>query len=365
MQYIKVLNLFWVLLCGWPIGLVAQVYPGDANNNGRVNHVDLLYVGYAFGTFGPARIDSSGEFNPQMATYFWPESFPGGPNFVYADADGNGWVEFNDLFTVNYNYGLTQQVITPEQYIIGLEDLHPALSLGNDQSTLSVPQSGLIEIPVFLGTGDLPVEQINGIAFSLNYDPDIIASAYLDFTDSWMNPDQQTFLFQKKTPGGNLEAALTRFGQNPVSGNGLLATLSIVIEDDLIDLYIGPDSLETFLDFDELIGRDSLFQVTPLVTRDIRLMIYNPDRLVTNDPEPGENTQLKIFPNPANGQVFIQSNVPLYEVQVIHSCGQVQNTWTLDAGHEARISLEALPAGIWWLKLKTKDGFITRKIIKR
>ncbi len=364
MQYSRVLNLFCVFLFCWPAGLWAQIYPGDANNNGRVNHADLLYIGYAYGSAGPARIDSSGEFSPQTATYFWPESFPGGPNFIYADANGDGLVTFNDLLTVNYNYGQAQGLATPEQYIVGFEGLHPVLSPGNDPPALPVPQASVVQIPVFLGTVDLPVEQINGLAFSLNYDTDFIAGAYLDFTGSWMNPDQQTFTFQKSVPGGKLEAALTRFGQDPVSGNGLLATLSIVIEDDLIDLYIGPDSLETFIDFDELIGRDSLFQVLPLVHHDIRLMIYNPDRLVSGNPDPGVEPQLKIFPNPSTGRLFIQSNISLEEIQLIHTSGIVQNTWEPDAGHQTSINLETLPPGVWILKLKTRNGFITRKIMK-
>ena len=50
-------------------------WPGDANNNGIVNHFDLLYVGRAFGQTGP--IDTfNGSFVPDTLP-FWTQLFPG------------------------------------------------------------------------------------------------------------------------------------------------------------------------------------------------------------------------------------------------------------------------------------------------
>ena len=71
-----------------------RVWPGDANNNGAVNEVDVLYWGAAFGRTGPPRspIDVlfvGYPFNP------WNITFWNGVDYAHADCNGDG--EVNDL----------------------------------------------------------------------------------------------------------------------------------------------------------------------------------------------------------------------------------------------------------------------------
>jgi len=50
----------------------AQVWPGDVNNNGIVNHVDLIYLGEIFFQTGPPR------FFPEQGI-FWEEKLINAP----------------------------------------------------------------------------------------------------------------------------------------------------------------------------------------------------------------------------------------------------------------------------------------------
>lgn len=80
------------------------VYPGDCNNDGRVNEIDVLPLGVFYGSVGPRR-DSLGEetgWGPKQAVE-WSEK-----RATYADADGNGEVNAADLLIIALNWGGVQ-----------------------------------------------------------------------------------------------------------------------------------------------------------------------------------------------------------------------------------------------------------------
>ena len=54
-----------VALILWSVSASGQVWPGDVNNNGVVNNVDLLYLGFAHGHVGPARPGPSSQWEEQ------------------------------------------------------------------------------------------------------------------------------------------------------------------------------------------------------------------------------------------------------------------------------------------------------------
>jgi PKD repeat protein len=77
------------------------VYPGDCNNDGIVNEVDVLPIGVYFGLTGPNRdqFDEGTIWGPKQALV-WAD-----PAVTYADADGNGVVDENDLLVLAFNWG--------------------------------------------------------------------------------------------------------------------------------------------------------------------------------------------------------------------------------------------------------------------
>ncbi|MFQ5627366.1 MAG: LamG-like jellyroll fold domain-containing protein [bacterium] len=77
------------------------VWPGDTDNNGQVNGVDVLFLGVNWAGIGPARRNASTAWFGQQAQSWIPESS------TYADADGNGVVEMPDMAVVDLNWGKT------------------------------------------------------------------------------------------------------------------------------------------------------------------------------------------------------------------------------------------------------------------
>jgi hypothetical protein len=77
------------------------VYPGDANNDGIVDSRDVLPIGQYYGSTGPARQNSSLSWTSQQVLSSWSPSAA-----AYADCDGNGKVDENDVLGIIQNWFL-------------------------------------------------------------------------------------------------------------------------------------------------------------------------------------------------------------------------------------------------------------------
>ncbi|NIP42941.1 MAG: T9SS type A sorting domain-containing protein, partial [candidate division Zixibacteria bacterium] len=78
------------------------VYPGDADNNGVVDERDLLPLGVYWNSDGPIRIEG-GDCSWTMSPAHQWEPLPA----TYADADGSGTVNNDDICGITENWGLT------------------------------------------------------------------------------------------------------------------------------------------------------------------------------------------------------------------------------------------------------------------
>lgn len=91
------------------------VYPGDANNDGVVNEVDVLPLGVFWMMTGPDRAGGT-EWRIQPAEV-WTE-----PAATYADCNGDSTVNMQDLLVIAINWGSTHSYGSP-QFVPGDYDL--------------------------------------------------------------------------------------------------------------------------------------------------------------------------------------------------------------------------------------------------
>lgn len=370
MNNIKLLiKCFLVLLscCFWGLSLKAQVFPGDANNNGEVDNVDLLYIGYAFGQFGPARLDIGVEFAEQAILVPWQQEFPDGLNYAYADTDGDGLVDLNDLLTVFINYGETTGIITPIEFPVGITGVDPSLDLQQDAIPNQLAPGSEVTIPLTLGTEENPVEDINGIAFSIRFNQEIVDYISLELNAPWFSPDAagNVFHFQNfpVTENGVLDVAMTRFGQQPISGYGEIGTLSIVIEDDLLDLLPGQeDSLEAVVEVEEIFMLNSNFETVPVAADHVTLMLYHP-HAITGVKEPEILNGVTVFPNPASHLLQVESPVDINAVRVLDLLGHELWYRELKGNVKVQINSTDLQPGSCLLEVYTDKGVAVRKVI--
>ncbi len=69
-----------------------------------------------------------------------------------------------------------------------------------------------------------------------------------------------------------------------------------------------------------------------------------------------------IFPNPANKEVNVQCSFRMQTLELFNEQGQKVNEWEIDAYHYL-LNIENYPKGNYILKIKTKSGTTTKKII--
>ena len=71
--------------------------------------------------------------------------------------------------------------------------------------------------------------------------------------------------------------------------------------------------------------------------------------------------QLQIYPNPAENEVFINSDLPIEKVEIYSITGALLVS---EDNFKEKISVSALSQGIYFLKVYTTEGLTVRKIVK-
>ena len=77
------------------------------------------------------------------------------------------------------------------------------------------------------------------------------------------------------------------------------------------------------------------------------------------------NSFIRIYPNPTNSQLRItDSELPIKQVELYSIVGNLVQTIQVD-DYEVEINMQNLQSGVYYVKITTNNGVITRKIIKQ
>ncbi|MEM6879641.1 MAG: hypothetical protein AAF544_13825, partial [Bacteroidota bacterium] len=242
----------FLLQLGQSLWAQGQVFPGDANADGRVNQYDLLPMAYAFGANGPIRHNGNGEEAEDILA-LWPDAFPDGTNYIHADANGNGFVDLLDFGLLYNNRGIIHDPGDQgaPQVFVSSDEYNVVLNNGENIDPTSI--SGVLEIPVFVAPLD-PESEINGIAFEFSWDPTYVVSASFEYNPAWMAFDGQAVSYLH-ADDEHIQFSASRLGADPMVGGGLLGTLSVIIIEDLVDLM--PSDPDITIPFVEVGGISS------------------------------------------------------------------------------------------------------------
>ncbi len=364
MRFYLLAFLFWVFTFSGSL-FAQEVWPGDVNNNGVVNGVDLLYWGVAFGSSGPPRATVSTDWEAVPLLSLWSQSFPNGLNYVFADCNGDGIVDEDDFDdAIEDNFGLTQGALQPEGYANAQPGASPRLRLQPDSE--NVGYGATVNISLSLDDSAMPVSNFYGMALKLSYTTGILLGddgPDFDFVENnWIAADNSFVqnLFEDNNGLGTAELATTRTNQQTIRVNPAeIGRFSIVIE----DIIVGRE-IDTFrLQIDSIYLINNQFEIIPVVP-DTAIIIVSKDPKVTATEENQVLPEIKVFPNPVRNEFFLESNIPLFEPYLIDNLGRVLQL-------EARLLREGiyhlqappLPSGVYWLFAKTHQGLIGRKII--
>lgn len=352
------------------MGLGAQtVWPGDANNNGLVNGVDVLYIGWAFGATGPARSNTSTDWDAQTAPAPWSNTFPDGLNFYFADTNGDGVVDENDLEeAVDENFGLTHGTRLPDGYD-NAPDNSTAPALAITPLTNVIGLGDTAKFMLSLGSQSVPIQNFQGIALKASVRTvngsllDELEFEHEPMEDFWLAQGDDSFLDFDKHDDNNpssIDVALVRSNQQGVSGSGPLGQFSVIIEDIVVGLPA--DTLIIQIDSVRLVNTSGFTTVAVKLAKAqlvLRKNASNTATVLSDDLLP-----LELYPNPSNTKDIRLSINPteLRTLQVVALDGRVISPfWHTQDSKTISVSLSFLPPGTYFIKAFTIKGIRSGK----
>ncbi|MFK7771712.1 MAG: T9SS type A sorting domain-containing protein [Saprospiraceae bacterium] len=357
------LTFILIYLCSFGTYLNAQqLWPGDANNNGEVNVVDVLFVGLAYGETGPTRDNATINWQAEDITTLWTSTFFNGLNHAYADCDGNGLIDKDDIKNpIKDNYGLTHGVVTPDVFSNGMGGVDVPLKLINTSGTGSL--SGSMDLDINLGEASNSVNDFYGIAFSIKYDPNIIEDLEFDIdATSWIDngSDDTHELAVKNTVTGNYDIAIIRKNQNPISGFGKIGKLNIIIEDIVVGLVTADTTIQISIENVKMLSSD--LSDIPVVKDSVMITIEN----VTGIKSIIDlQADIKISPNPFFDFFVISSDATsIKSIHLYNLLGELVSTQQGLNMNKVTYSTVGLDDGIYFVAIETEEGIVIRKLIK-
>ncbi|MCH2044150.1 MAG: T9SS type A sorting domain-containing protein [Saprospiraceae bacterium] len=324
------------------------VWAGDTDNNSLVNNFDILPIALTYGETGYSRINASLDWQGQTAdNWYTVNPIPFLPNYKHIDADGNGTINQNDLLGIEQNY--TQDYVRNANYERSLSGDIPLFV-----EELTVAPQERVTVPIHLGTASQLANNIYGLAFTVNYDPDYIdgSNLSLDFSNSWLGSDLLT-IYQVFDQEGRIEIAVSRKDKLNISGFGEIGSLNLTIRDIVFRGPIPSEETEVWIDRVRLI--DNQNQVWGTALPNSTWLIQ--EGLTAVQSNNAADFEVSIFPNPSKDQIQIQSfSAEITQVELINMMGQSLSLRKINHDQIINLLLDGLSTGTYTLRITTTKG---------
>lgn len=351
------INPFWDLDCN---GLVSydQVWPGDVNNDGIANNIDLLYLGLEYRNSGHNRPNATTNWEGQYM-FDWETKQGLGINAKFADCDGNGSVNLDDRDVIFQNYKYSHNDGASNFAGVPLYIKPSTTTLGE-----------VIKVPIILGEKDKRVEDFYGIAFRVEFpqkyakhggisvdfnssflgvsDVDVMGGAYINYED------------------GFIEIGISKIDGIQVNGHGSIGTINFITIDDIIGREVDGvevSSREVTMEF--AINNATAFDIDGL-SIDISTMNYsnrtNVD-LLTSDTYQDEN--YLVYPNPVKEVLFIECDEKIQKITLSDVNGKVllETNYLANQVGKHQLNVSGFIDGIYFLKVRTNKGEKINRIL--
>ncbi len=356
----------------------AQVWPGDINDNGEVNTVDVLYWALSNNTEGPPRPDGSLMWVGQPIENEWTEAFPDGQNFAYADCNGDGQIDLIDHIIIQLNQDSSRAPYLGEDFSGGVHGEDPLIWLGQaEDQNIQTSLGSELTIPIHLGTPTRPVEDFFGLAFRI-----LIDTGFIGLIDPVIEKEAEDWLFEEtailtmnldshfEEPGAQgFEMAFYLLDPTATtSGYGKIADLKFIIEDDLTlsvnDTTIAMTIIPIRMIDNQLSTLDLAGDTTGITIYQDSIQMLPTGELETTEEEP----VLKLYPNPTSEVLELElDGESITSVAVHNILNQLCRQKAFPGGEKdsARLEVQHLAPGPYWLYIRTASGKnIRAKFIK-
>lgn len=327
----------------------AEVWPGDANANGTVSHVDLLYLGRWFGETGPARDSISINWTLHEVPKWLPAQ-PGRPDPAHADCNGDSTVNILDFAAIEVNFGLDNQSNLPDLSSLGTNSTSEApMSAVLAGGPLT---SGTIDtLWLLLGDSLNPVDSLLGFATTLAFDSTLVDTAWAFFDDSWLGASQDLLTIDRYRPG-SMDLAATRLDRTDVlQGRGRIGGVVVVMTENLKKAV---SITELDLAFAQALGLTSGLQAAPIFANASQEPVYSAT----------EAFEALVYPVPASAALNIAVLAP-QSAEISGRLYDSQGRLSRSFRFTGRTALQraGLHSGVYILELRIDDMVLRKRII--
>lgn len=329
------------------------VWPGDMNDDGIVNHKDLLTLGYHLGTSGTTRKQADLQWRGQAAKD-WDNEYAGAiVDLKHADTDGNGVLTHEDASAIYAAYGKTHQL---------KPDLLPTTKGLPFVYKVLTPDAGVgdvVEIEVALGSDQVPVTNVHGFALDVTLSPTIRESDFTFTFDepSWINRNAPYLTLAQSPRQGRIEAAFSRAGGSLVSGSGRVGKARFII----IDVIEGGKddgnffAVATFQNSQTVWGSGHIEVGEPVA---VRIPIRR-----GADIRPLSSEKLRIFPSPARDyvQLYLNGDETMQSLSILDAQGRSVYQSGAVQWKRTDLAVADWPAGHYVALVRTASGQVAKQ----
>ncbi|MCD6019225.1 MAG: hypothetical protein K0S53_2346 [Bacteroidetes bacterium] len=323
-----------------------DVWPGDANSDGVADNLDVLELGLHYTQTGPTRASTSNNWQSYFASN-WTGTITNGKNLNHSDCNGDGTINNNDTLAIFNNYALTHTFKPAHTTTVS-----PQLSIVPDQSAVVKGAWGTASI--YLGGTTSPISNINGLAFTIDFDNTLIETnnIYLEYQNSFLDAGQNLDFRKPDFSNGKIYTATTHTINGNVSGYGKIATLYYQIKSTLSSSQV------LNLGLTQTVKSDAAGSVTPLTSGSGSLTAtINVGLLDILD-----NNVISFSPNPTNGLLIIDSKTELQKIEVVSITGQLLLS-EIPTMVSHTLHLDNFSNGIYFVNVYQNDRVLRREKI--
>jgi hypothetical protein len=329
---------------GVVVDLACQdVWPGDANSDGAADNLDVLELGLHYTQTGSPRVITSNNWQAYFSNN-WTGTITNGKNLNHSDCNGDGTINDNDTLAIYNNYGLTH-AFKPAQATA----VNPQLSIVPDQAAVVKGTWGTASI--YLGDATASVSNINGVAFTIDFDNTLIEtnSIYIVYQNSFLDAGQNLNFRKLDFTNGKIFTASTHTINSNVSGFGKIATLHYQIKSTLTSAQV------LNLGILQANQSDASGIISPLTSGSGSLTATTDVGL-----QELSGNVVSIRPNPTNGSLTIHSKTELQKIEVVAITGQILLS-EIPTNVSHTLNLDNFANGIYFVNLYQNNRIVKRE----
>lgn len=278
------------------------IWPGDANNDGKVFITDLLTLGHNFGAVGQSREDHI-DWIANDGDDWGDKQVDNDIDQKFVDANGDGMVNMSDVDLIKDNYNKYHNLVSNQ--VLTIKD-YPFTII---PSATEVDSGDWLELEIHLGSEDYPVLDVHGLAYTLHIDPAVYDSSSLQvqyYDQPWFGSNSPTIHMHVQPIDGRVDIGSTRITGETTSGKGIIHKLGIIIEEDVDGFDPGTKDVKFPITISNISMTNSLGETVQL--GDVETSVTLNLSQDVESQQLAKESELFIFPNPTSDIVNIHLN---------------------------------------------------------